>query len=179
MHFICYTGNDCDWNYASQVINRFKTVNYQPLYDSLATLLYNNMGNRVSQCYESNNPMNCTYGTCSSILNGDVSFSRTCRPNIALVSSIDIYRVGSFANSLSDVQDGFSFSCNRDLCNSPSTEISIQQILQSSSSVLDIVQADTTSIATTTVSNRCVLFIFTIIILLQYFLSYLTKIIAY
>ncbi|CAF4885796.1 unnamed protein product, partial [Rotaria socialis] len=80
------------------------------------------MGNRVSQCYESNNPMNCTYGTCSSILNGDVSFSRTYRPNTALVSSIDIYRVGSFANSLSDVQDGFSFSCNRDLCNSPSTE---------------------------------------------------------
>ncbi|CAF1971009.1 unnamed protein product [Rotaria magnacalcarata] len=113
------------------------------------------MGNFVSQCYESNNPVNCTSGTCSSILNGDASFLRTCHPNITLVSSIDIYRIGSFSNSLSDVQDGFSLIGNRDLCNSPSTETSIKQILQSSSSVLDIVQPDTTTITTTTVSNRC------------------------
>ncbi|CAF1344910.1 unnamed protein product [Rotaria magnacalcarata] len=54
MHFICYTGDNCNWNYARQVINRFKTVNYQPLYNSLDVLLYDNMGNFVSQCYESN-----------------------------------------------------------------------------------------------------------------------------
>ncbi|CAF1932588.1 unnamed protein product [Rotaria magnacalcarata] len=113
------------------------------------------MGNFVSQCYASNNPVNCTNGTCSSILNESASFRRTFHPNITLVSVIDIYRIDSFANSLSDVQDGFSLICNRDLCNSPSTETSIKQILQSSSSVLDIVQPDTTTITTTTVSNRC------------------------
>ncbi|CAF1290062.1 unnamed protein product [Rotaria magnacalcarata] len=123
---------------------------------SSSLILPSNCSQRIlSKCYASNNPVNCTNGTCSSIRNESVSFRRTFHPNITLVSGIDIYRIDSFGNSLSDVQDGFSLICNRDLCNSPSTEISIQQIIQNSSSVPDIVQPDTTAITTTTVSNRC------------------------
>ncbi|CAF2081304.1 unnamed protein product [Rotaria magnacalcarata] len=133
-----FTDNECEWNYAREIINRFTNVDYQPLQNALTPLLYNSEGNSVLQCYADIIPVNYSFGICVSNEMDAVSLDRFCN-SYSPTSSIDIYRFRGFSSSSSMDGEAISFVCNRNLCNSPSTENEIKQIIGNYAHLLNII----------------------------------------
>ncbi len=151
--FFCLVGDICDWNYVRQVIEQFTLANYQPMYNSLKPLLYEESGTNVSQCYSQSNVIDCNGGMCISlVIEGTSEGDRSCSNPATPVIGIDIERDRVFAGPTIDAVDGFIYVCSRDLCNSPTVESSVQSIIQSNAAALSVITPTPT--ATTTPTSK-------------------------
>lgn len=144
--YYCRQGDECEWNYVQQAINKFKSTNFQPVYDVLATLLYDSSGSSVDRCYEQSSTVACSRGLCRSFYEGETFQARECANFTDVPLGIEIEsRQASPALATFD-RDYFSYVCNRDLCNSPSVEATVQSTIIQYASVLGVLGGNTTAI---------------------------------
>lgn len=135
--YYCHQHDECEWDYVQKVINKFTSTDFQPVYDALATSLYNSAGSSVDRCYEQSSTVTCPRRQCTSYYNGSTFQVRGCVIQESAVIRIDIESKRSWPASVTYDRDYFSYVCNRDLCNSPSAESSVRSTIQSYSSVLE------------------------------------------
>lgn len=166
--YYCRQEDECEWNYVQQTINKFKSTDFQPVYDALATSLYDSSGSSVDRCYEQTSTVACSRGLCRSSYRGETFQTRNCANFTDVPLGIEIEsRQASPALATYD-RDYFSYVCNRDLCNSPSTEAVVQSTILRYASLLGVLGGNTTNInlAGSKLTGELSLMIFLILIIL-------------
>jgi len=91
--YICGTGNNCDWEYAQQIIPKLIILDYQSLFNLLLPKVYNSNGHpNMTQCFRDTELINCSSGTCEFFQSVDddyyLQISRDC--SVFQESSIEI-----------------------------------------------------------------------------------------
>jgi hypothetical protein len=138
--FACIFADNCDWIYTRDIINRFTRINYKHMFNQLKSLLYENSNQTVSKCYSQNDIIDCYDGICSSIVfeTNKEFVNRSCMSSSNSNIGIDIRRYQTFPELSNDDRNYDFYLCNTNLCNNPTTEYTVQSIIQSYSSILDI-----------------------------------------
>jgi hypothetical protein len=111
------------------------------MFNQLKSLLYENSNKSVSKCYSQNEIIDCNDGICSSIVletRSSEFINRSCVYSTNSNIGIDIRRYQGFPELSENDRNYDFYLCNRNLCNNPTTEYSVQSIIQSYSSLLDI-----------------------------------------
>ncbi len=163
--FACFFDDDCDWIYIRDVINRFIKMNHTLIFNELKSLLYDSSNAPVSQCYTQNHIINCNNGICSSIVSEDNLFiNRSCVYPSDFNVGIDIRRYRIFPEVSQENQDDVFYLCNQNLCNNPTTEYSVQSIIESYASLLDIPEPS----KTVTIINNSANYLIVIVIFLHF-----------
>ena len=159
--FGCFFADNCDWTYTSNIIDRFTRIDYTSMFNELKSLLYENSNTSVSQCFSDNDIVDCNHGQCLSILfEGSLHINRSCHTSSDVNLGIDIRHYRGFPQTSDDDRNYHFYVCNRQLCNDPTTEHSVQAVIQSYSSIFDISQPSKTMILQT-----CTVHYFIVVIL--------------
>ncbi len=163
--FACFFADDCDWIYIQDIINRFTKIDYALVFNELKSSLYDHSNVPVAECYSQNKIINCNNGLCSSIVFEDnLLINRSCVYRSDFSGGIDIRRYRVFSELSEDNQNYISYQCNQNLCNDPTTEKSVESIIRSYTSILDILQPS----KAVAVSKNAANYLIVIVILLQF-----------
>lgn len=139
--FGCSFADNCDWMYTNEIINRFIRMNYTPMFNQLKLFLYDQSNTSLSQCFSKNKIVDCKHGRCSSmVVEGSSQINRSCHYSSNANIGIDIRRYREFPSTLNDELNYYFYRCNRQLCNNPTTETSVQKVIHSYAVILDIPQ---------------------------------------
>lgn len=158
--FVCFFGDDCDWLYIHDIINRFINIDYTFIFNEFKYLLYDSSNKGVSQCYSQNKMIDCNNGICSSLISQDNSHvNRSCIYLSDFNVGIDIRRYRIFSDLSEENQNYVSYVCNQNFCNNPTIENSIQSKIESYTSLFDILQPSKTVSIFNNTSNYLLLII--------------------
>jgi len=132
-NYYCTSGDNCDWNYAKDIIPKLTALNYDPLYNSLSEKLINSgTASNVVQCYNTSYQLvSCPNGTCWYYSRYyETSEERNCdifNGFDYLITGSEYYIVGTNKDS----SNFLDFNCNIDKCNSEANENEIRKIISS------------------------------------------------
>ena len=168
--FDCVFANDCDWTYAKDIIQRFRNIDYVNIFDPLRTLLYDYSQKTNLKCYSQNESIDCSSGTCSSIVYDDNSMSKRLCINLTNQQhiGIDIRRFRTFPDSFIQGVNYDLYRCNRNLCNQPNIQTTVKSIIHDYASLWQI--SNPTQFVLNLTSRITVSNILSIIVLLLYFI---------
>jgi hypothetical protein len=132
MACVCFVGDDCDWAYATNMINRYTKTNFYRVFNELRPLLLETSNTAVSQCYSQNSTMNCTNGRCFASVNEDsLEANRSCSISTGTGSAVEIRRRRIFPTPPLGELSVFAYICNRNMCNDPNSTNAVKDIIQS------------------------------------------------
>lgn len=130
----CSYGDQCEWKYVQAQLPGIIKRDYQPLYDSVAPLLYTGSStSNVTHCYSLNELMTCPSGVCDFTETLDFETFTMVTIQECPLSQHPVLHFGNYQLTPDPINfnhDYIYFACNINQCNSPANERAVKKLIQ-------------------------------------------------